>query len=456
VAELSVVILAAGQGKRMHSDLPKVLHPLAGRPLLEHVVRAAERLDAARILVVYGHGGPTVPERLAHLHVDWVEQAARLGTGHALAQAMPQVPEAHHVLVLYGDVPLVDSDTLAGLVGLAGAERMGLITVHLDDPSGYGRVVRAAHGGVQRIVEERDADPQELAIHEINTGILAAPASSLRRWLAALDNRNAQGEYYLTDVIGMAVAEEVAVHTVHPACVEEVMGVNNRLQLATLERHHQRRLAERLLLGGTTLADPARLEIRGELSVGRDVYIDVNVVLEGRVVLGDGVVLGPNNLIRDAEVGAGTQVMANCVIEQAIVGAGSRVGPFARIRPQTRLGEGVHVGNFVEIKQSAVGPASKINHLSYIGDSDVGRGVNIGAGTITCNYDGASKHRTVIGDDVFVGSDTQLVAPVSVGDGATIGAGSTITRDCPPGELTLSRAPQHTRKGWRRPRKRPS
>jgi len=453
MSDLTVIILAAGQGKRMYSDLPKVLHPLGGQPLLAHVVATALQLQPHRVIVVYGHGGRLVPERLASLAVQWVEQGEQLGTGHAVAQAMPGVGDGDTVLVLYGDVPLIRAETLRRLVGLAGPDALALISVELDDPTGYGRILRDAAGHVTRIVEQKDASPEELPVREANTGILAVPAGRLKGWLAALGNDNAQGEYYLTDVIGMAVAQGLPVHTVQPASHHEVLGVNNRLQLAELERAYQRREADRLMLAGVALADPARLDVRGEVVAGRDVFVDVNVVLEGRVVLGDGVRVGPNNLIRDAEIGAGAEVLANCVIEGAVIGPGSRIGPFSRVRPETRLAAGVHVGNFVEIKKSNVGEGSKINHLSYVGDSEVGRNVNVGAGTITCNYDGAHKHRTVIGDDAFIGSDTQLVAPVTVGAGATIGAGSTITRDAPPGELTLSRVPQTTRSGYQRPRK---
>jgi bifunctional UDP-N-acetylglucosamine pyrophosphorylase/glucosamine-1-phosphate N-acetyltransferase len=453
MADLNVVILAAGQGKRMYSDLPKVLHPLGGRPLLAHVVATALALDPVRVVVVYGHGGQVVPERLADLPVQWVEQAEQLGTGHAVAQAMPAVGASGTVLVLYGDVPLTRAETLRRLVDLAGADALAFVTVELEDPTGYGRVIRDAGGRVVRIVEERDASPTERAVREANSGILAVPAARLGPWLAGLGNDNAQGEYYLTDVIGRAVAEGLTVHTVLAESAAEVQGVNNRLQLAELERAYQRRQAEGLLLAGVTLADPARLDVRGEVTVGRDVFIDVNVVLEGRVVLGDRVRVGPGTVIRDAEIGAGTEVFAHCVIEGALIGPDGRVGPFSRLRPETRLAAHVHLGNFVEVKKSEVGEGSKINHLSYVGDSEIGRNVNVGAGTITCNYDGAHKHRTVIGDDAFIGSDTQLVAPVTVGAGATIGAGSTITRDAPAGELTLSRVAQTTRPGYRRPQK---
>jgi bifunctional UDP-N-acetylglucosamine pyrophosphorylase/glucosamine-1-phosphate N-acetyltransferase len=452
---LSVIVLAAGQGKRMSSDLPKVLHPLAGRPLLAHVVHTAQQLAARDICVVYGHGGDLLRERLAELPVRWVVQEPQLGTGHAVAQAMPGVADDDVVLVLYGDVPLVAAETLGRLGALAGPDAVALLTVELRDPAGYGRILRGEGGAVRGIVEEKDASSADLRIREVYTGMMAAPARRLRRWLGVLDNDNAQGEYYLTDVIAAAVAEATSVCTVHPDSLLEVMGVNTRVQLAELERGYQRAQAERLMLAGATLADPRRLDVRGEVSVGRDVYIDVNVVLEGRVVIGDGVRIGPNNYLRDVEVADGTQILPNCVIEESAIGPGSRVGPFSRLRPEVHLAKGVHVGNFVELKKSQVGEGSKVSHLSYVGDTELGSRVNIGAGTITCNYDGANKHKTIIGDDAFIGSDTQLVAPVKVGDGATIGAGSTITRDAPPGELTLSRSPQTTRPGWKRPRKKP-
>ena len=448
---LSVIILAAGKGKRMYSELPKVLHPLAGRPLLSHVVDVALELDARRTLVVHGHGGRLLRERLDGLAVSWVEQSEQLGTGHAVAQAMPQVPDEDIVLVLYGDVPLINPDTVKRLVALAGSERVALVTVELENPTGYGRILRDPGGSVTGIVEEKDADPAQAAIREVSTGIMAAPAGRLRRWLSELKNDNAQEEYYLTDVVAMAVEDELSVHTVHPASRQEVAGVNDRVQLAALERSYQHRLVNDLMLAGVTVADPARLDIRGEVNAGKDVFIDINVVLEGRVRLGDGVRIGPNNYLRDAEVASGTSILPNCVIEDAFIGPSSRVGPFSRLRPEAHLVEHVHVGNFVEIKKSRVERGSKINHLSYVGDSEVGCDVNVGAGTITCNYDGAYKHKTVIGDRAFIGSDTQLVAPVTVGAGATIGAGSTITRDAPADKLTLSRSPQTTKKGWKRP-----
>ena len=452
---LSIIILAAGQGTRMRSALPKVLHPVAGRPMLEHVVHTARALGASGIHVVYGHGGPQVLERLGHLPVHWVEQVQQLGTGHAVAQALPQVPPHHRALVLYGDVPLITPKTLKQLMDAASEDALGLLTVHLDDPTGYGRIVRDANGAVQRIVEEKDASAEEKRITETNTGMLVAPADDLRGWVAALRNHNAQGEYYLTDVIAQAVAAGMPVRTVAAPAFEEVLGVNNKAQLATVERIHQRRQAEQAMAQGATLLDPARFDVRGELEVGRDVVIDVNVVICGRVKLGDNVYVGPNCVLRDVEIASGTEIQAHSVVEEASLGPGCRIGPFARIRPGTALAEGVHVGNFVEIKKSTIARSSKVNHLSYVGDATVGARVNIGAGTITCNYDGANKFQTVIGDDVFVGSDTQLVAPVNIGDGATIGAGSTITKDAPAGELTLSRTPQVTRPGWKRPVKKP-
>ncbi|HEB98984.1 MAG TPA: UDP-N-acetylglucosamine diphosphorylase/glucosamine-1-phosphate N-acetyltransferase [Thiotrichales bacterium] len=447
---MEIVILAAGQGTRMRSTLPKVLHPLAGRPLLEHVIGTARQLEARAIHVVYGHGGELVRERLGGLDVNWVEQAEQLGTGHAVAQAMPAVGDDARVLVLYGDVPLIGADTLRRLAEVA-ADGLGLLTAELDDPTGYGRILRDGEGRVVGIVEHKDASPEQLAIREINTGFLAAAAADLRRWLGALSNDNAQGEYYLTDIVGMATAEGLPVNAVSPGAIDEILGVNDRVQLAHLERAFQRREAERLMRAGTTLLDPARFDLRGSLQAGCDVTIDVNCVFEGEVVLGDEVRIGPNCLLRNVQVADRVEIQANSVIEDAVIGADARIGPFARIRPGTRLAEQVHIGNFVEVKNADIGAGSKVNHLSYIGDADIGSRVNVGAGTITCNYDGAYKHRTVIGDDAFIGSDTQLVAPVKVGAGATIGAGTTLTKDAPPGELTLSRVPQQTRKGWKRP-----
>ena len=454
---LSVVILAAGQGKRMRSALPKVLHRLGGKPLLEHAYRAARDLRPEQVYVVYGHGGEQVRDALGYLGVQWIEQDRQLGTGHAVAQVLPfiesDIDPNDTVLVLYGDVPLITSETLDRLVKASDGGRLALLTVELPDPSGYGRIVRDAAGRVQRIIEDRDASPEERAIGEVNTGMMAVSASHLKGWVARLENQNAQGEYYLTDVIAMAVADGVAVEPVSPASVFEVMGVNDRVQLAELERRYQRCQAEQLMRQGVTILDPARFDLRGDLQAGQDVVIDVNVVLEGRVRLGDRVTIGPNNWIRDADIGDDASILPNCVIEGAEIGRGARVGPFSRLRPETRLAEEVHIGNFVEVKKSAVMSGTKINHLSYIGDAEVGRDTNIGAGTITCNYDGANKHKTAIGAQVFIGSDTQLIAPVKVGDGATIGAGTTLTQDAPPGQLTLGRARQTTIAGWERPKK---
>ena len=434
---MNVVILAAGKGKRMHSDLPKVLHPLAGKPLLAHVIATARQLGAARICVVYGHGGEQVRESLDAPDLVWAIQEPQLGTGHAVLQAMPllaAVPSAP-TLVLYGDVPLTRVATLQALIDAAGDDALGLLTAHLDNPRGYGRIVRV-DGAVTRIVEEKDADDAERAIREINTGIVVAPSAALARWLPTLGNRNAQGEYYLTDIVALAVADGLPVVTTHPDADWETEGVNSKLQLAQLERVFQQNLAERLMEQGVTLADPSRIDVRGELVCGRDVSIDVNCVFEGRVVLGDGV-----------------RIKANCVLEDAVVGAGSIIGPFARLRPGTELGREVHVGNFVEVKNSSIADQSKANHLAYVGDATIGSRVNVGAGTITCNYDGANKFRTVIEDDAFIGSDTQLVAPVTVGRGATLGAGTTLTRDAPPDQLTVSRAKQMSIPGWKRPMK---
>jgi len=450
---LEVIILAAGKGTRMRSPLPKVLHRLAGMPLVEHVIHVAQNLGAAAVHAVYGHGGEQVPQALARLPVNWVKQEPQLGTGHAVQQAMPAVT-GDLVLVLYGDVPLTRLETLRALVEAARGGALAVLTARLPDPSGYGRIVRDGQGRVVRIVEQKDATEAEKAISEINTGILAAPAARLRAWLAGLRNHNAQKEYYLTDVIGMAAAEGMPIATAQPAAAWEILGVNSKQQLAELERIHQRNQANALMEQGVTLRDPARFDLRGELHCGQDVEIDVNVVIEGKVTLGDRVKIGPNNILKDCTVGPDTVIHPNCVIETATIGADCRVGPFARIRPEAEIADQAHIGNFVEIKKSQVGKGSKVNHLTYVGDSTVGQGVNIGAGTITCNYDGANKHRTVIGDNAFIGSNAALVAPVTIGAGATIGAGSVITKDAPAGELTVTRAKQLTVPGWQRPVKR--
>ena len=449
--KLETIILAAGQGKRMHSALPKVLHDLGGRPLLAHALAAAEALHPAAVHVVYGHGGESVRAAFPAARVRWVHQAEQHGTGHAVRLALAGVDPAALVLVLYGDVPLITIATLRALGSLAGPDHIALLTAELEQPGNYGRILRDANGAVSRIVEHQDATPAQAAGKEINTGFLAAPAARLSAWLAKLTRANAQGEYYLTDIIGMAVAEGVTVATHRPVHVWEILGVNSREELAHLERIHQKNQAEQLMQQGVTLRDPARFDLRGELKCGRDVVIDVNVVIEGKVELGDGVRIGPNNVIRDARIGAGTVVQPNCVIEQAVVGRDCRIGPFARLRPGAEIGDGAHIGNFVEIKQSEIGAGSKVNHLAYVGDTTVGKDVNIGAGTITCNYDGANKHQTVIEDRAFIGSNTALVAPVTVGAGATIGAGSVIAKDAPAGELTLTRVEQRSVKGWKRP-----
>ncbi|MFO1299157.1 MAG: bifunctional UDP-N-acetylglucosamine diphosphorylase/glucosamine-1-phosphate N-acetyltransferase GlmU [Burkholderiaceae bacterium] len=452
---MNVVILAAGMGKRMRSDLPKVLHPLAGKPLLAHVVDCARSLGPGRIVVVYGHGGETVVRAIKGDDLRWALQEPQLGTGHAVMQALPHLDPAVPTLVLYGDVPLTTHETLARLVGAAGADKLGLLTVELADPSGYGRIVRDG-GRIVRVVEHKDADPATREIREVNTGILVAPTAALARWLGALSNDNAQKEYYLTDVVAAAVHDRVAVVSAQPGDVSETLGVNSKRQLAELERIFQNRVATKLMDEGVWLADPARLDVRGELLCGRDVSIDVNCVFEGRVVIEDGASVGANCVIRDTRIGAGAQILPFTLIERSSIGARARIGPYARLRPGTDLGEETHVGNFVEMKNTRMAAKSKANHLSYLGDTVVGERVNIGAGTITCNYDGANKYQTVIEDDAFIGSDTQLVAPVRVGRGATLGAGTTLTRDAPEHKLTMSRTEQTTVESWKRPVKKPA
>jgi bifunctional UDP-N-acetylglucosamine pyrophosphorylase / glucosamine-1-phosphate N-acetyltransferase len=447
---MNVVILAAGQGKRMRSDLPKVLHRLGGRPLLAHVLDTARELGAGKICVVYGHGGEAVREALDAGDIVWVRQEPQLGTGHAVLQTLTFLDPAAPTLVLYGDVPLIGTATLSRLIEEAGSG-LGVLTEDLEDPGGYGRIVRDDDGRIVRIVEERDATDDERAIGEINTGFLAAPTAALKRWLPALDNDNAQGEYYLTDIVRLAIGEGMPVATTQPEDSWEVLGVNSKVQLAELERLHQYRNALLLMEQGVTLLDPDRIDVRGEIDCGRDVTIDVNCVFEGRVVLGDGVEVGAHCVLRNAIIGAGTRIAPFSHIDEAEAGRGCVIGPYARLRPGTKLGEDVHIGNFVEVKNSTVADRSKANHLAYVGDATVGKNVNVGAGTITCNYDGANKHRTVIEDDVFIGSDTQLVAPVTVGRGATLGAGTTLTEDAPPDKLTISRVKQTTVPGWKRP-----
>ena len=452
---LSIVILAAGQGKRMKSDLPKVLQPLAGRPILSHVIDCARALDAGAIHVVYGHGGEQVRAMLVGQSVNCVLQAEQLGTGHAVQQAMPAIPDDDLVLVLYGDVPLIRRETLEQLIARAGAKSIALLSVVLEDPAGYGRVVRDTAGNVVRIVEQKDANRKELAIREVNTGLMAVPGRHLRRWLGALRNDNAQGEYYLTDVVVAAVKEGLKVNAVIAPTVSEVLGINDKIQLAEVEAAHRRERANELMRAGVTVADPARLDVRGKVAAGADVYLDINVVLVGNVKLGNRVKIGPNCYIRDAEIGDDTEVFPNCVIDTASVGPGCRIGPFARLRPETQLQRDVHIGNFVEVKKTSIGAGSKANHLTYLGDAIIGEKVNVGAGTVTCNYDGANKSSTVIGDGAFIGSGSMLVAPVQVGANATIGAGSTVSKDVPADKLTVARARQVTVEGWKRPVKKP-
>jgi bifunctional UDP-N-acetylglucosamine pyrophosphorylase / glucosamine-1-phosphate N-acetyltransferase len=450
---LSVVILAAGQGRRMNSDLPKVLQPLAGRPLLQHVIRTARTLDPTDVYVVYGHGGAQVQAALAHEHVEWILQADQLGTGHAVMQAMCVIPDDHTVLVLYGDVPLISTSSLMKLVAAANDGALAVLSVDLDDAAGYGRILRSADGLVSGIVEHKDASIEQLQIRELNTGLMAAPAHRLREWLLGLGSNNSQREYYLTDVVAGAVKAGNRVDVQRTLKVSEVLGVNDKVQLSQVEATYRRMRAEELMLAGATLADPARIDVRGDVEVGRDVFIDVNVVLIGEVTLAAGAKIGPNCVISNSRIGAGTEIFANSLIDSAVVAENCRIGPFARVRPDTVLHHDVHIGNFVEVKASEIGAGSKANHLSYVGDARVGSGVNVGAGTVTCNYDGQNKWPTVIGDNAFIGSGSMLVAPVRIGAGATIGAGSTIAQGAPDGKLTLTRAPQITAAGWTRPRK---
>jgi len=451
---LVVIILAAGEGKRMHSALPKVLQPLAGRPLLQYVLDTARSLDPAAIHVVYGHGGQVVPQAFAHEQVSWVRQAQQLGTGHAVLQVAPLLSAPQRALILYGDGPLITTQTLQALLQVAGRDGVGLLTVNASDPCGYGRVLRNAGGRVQAIVEERDATAKQRRVRECNTGVLTLPVARLTKWLERLDNRNSQGEFYLTDVIALAVRDRVAVQPLIASDEREVQGVNDRVQLAAAESAWRARQTRKLMLEGATLIDAARVDIRGQVSVGRDVLIDVNVVLEGKVQLGDGVKIGANCLIRDAQIAAGTQVFPNCIIDRAVIGPDCRIGPFARLRPEAVLAEQVHIGNFVEVKKSRIGARSKANHLTYLGDANIGADVNVGAGTVTCNYDGINKWPTTIEDDVFIGSGSMLVAPVQIGAGSNIGAGSTISRSAPAGRLTVARSRQVTIPGWKRPTKR--
>ena len=450
--ELSAIILAAGQGTRMRSDLPKVLQPLAGRPLLAHVLDCAAALAADDVCVVYGHGGETVRDAFPEASLRWALQAEQLGTGHAVQQAMPDTPDANRVLVLFGDVPLLTAGTCRRLVDTTPDDDVAVLTVDMEDPMGYGRIIRDGDS-VTRIVEEKDASSGEKAVREINTGVLVCSADKLKRWLDNLGNDNAQGEYYLTDVIAMAVAEGVTVHGVKAETWIEVMGINDKKQLAEAERALQARLVDELMKQGVGFADPARVDIRGSLRCGKDVFIDVNAVIEGDVELGDGVRLESNNLVRNSRLGPGTVVHSNCHIEGAETGTDCEIGPFARMRPGTKLANNVKIGNFVEVKKSTIADGSKVNHLTYIGDTEIGMRVNVGAGTITCNYDGVNKHKTTIGDGAFIGSGVMLVAPVKVGVGSTIGAGSTITKEVGDNELVLERSRQKSVPGWQRPTK---
>ncbi|MBK8816804.1 MAG: bifunctional UDP-N-acetylglucosamine diphosphorylase/glucosamine-1-phosphate N-acetyltransferase GlmU [Methylococcaceae bacterium] len=448
----TIVILAAGKGTRMRSAIPKIMHKISDRPLLEHVYDMSKQLPNSQIKIIYGHGAELVREGLKHLDADWIEQKQQLGTGHAVQQITGHIEDSNKVLILYGDVPLLKLDTVNTLLDHAGEYSLGLLTVNLSEPRGYGRIVRDSSGNVLKIVEEKDATQGEKLIKEVNTGIMAVKGDQLKTWLGQLNNNNAQGEYYLTDIIEMAVRDNIKIITHQPHNEDEVMGVNNRMQLSHLERVFQQEQAAYLMEQGVTLRDPARFDLRGSIEqLGQDIEIDVNVILEGQNKIGHNVIIGANTRIKNSSIGDNVEILDNCVIENAIIGPGSRIGPFARLRPETVLANDVHIGNFVEIKKSDVAEKSKINHLSYIGDTTVGSNVNIGAGTITCNYDGVNKHRTVIEDGAFIGSDTQLVAPVTVGKNATIGAGSTITKNTPENQLTLSRNKQVSISGWQRP-----
>lgn len=453
--DLTTVVLAAGQGTRMRSALPKVLQPLAGKPLLAHVLDQVDGIGCTDTVVVYGHGGDAVQTAFPGDALKWAHQTEQLGTGHAVKTAMPRVDDGRLVLILCGDVPLLRPATLRALIDSCATGDVGVLTVDMDDPSGYGRIVRDAAGHVRAIVEQKDASPDELAIPEINSGVICAPSTELRQWLDALSTNNAQGEYYLTDVIATAARNGSTVHAVKADDPDEVMGINDRRQLAAAECIFQHRLANELMDTGVSLADPARVDIRGSLSAGQDTFIDVNCVFEGDVVLGERVHIGPGAVIKNTTIGDDTVIYPHCVMEDSAIGARCQIGPFARLRPGAEFATGAKAGNFVEVKKSQIGEGSKINHLTYIGDATVGRDVNVGAGTITCNYDGANKHQTTIGDGAFIGSGVNLVAPISVGVGATVGAGSTISRDAPSGELTLNRAPQKTISSWKRPVKKP-
>lgn len=450
---LCIVILAAGQGTRMYSDKPKVLHTLAGKSLLEHVYQTAMGLSHRDIYVVYGHGGEQVPNALQDFQVNWVEQEERLGTGHAVQQVLPDIPDVDNVLILYGDVPLITKESLKTLVDAASTTGFSLLTTHIEDPHGYGRIIRDEDSNIVAIVEEKDATEEQKRIFEINTGFMVVKADVLKRWVNALGNDNKQNEYYLTDIVAKAVADDVNIAPVLAESNIEVKGINNRSQLADAERYFQLVQAHHLMHRGVGLCDPARFDLRGDLEIGRDNEIDINVVIEGRVKLGNNVTIGANCYLKDTIIADNVNVLPNTMIDNAVIGSGCNIGPFARIRPDTTLDENVHVGNFVELKKTDIGKGSKVNHLTYLGDSHIGTDTNIGAGTITCNYDGAYKHQTIIGDNVFVGSDVQLIAPVKVNNGATIAAGTTVTKDVAEDELAISRSEQKTIPKWRRPTK---
>jgi bifunctional UDP-N-acetylglucosamine pyrophosphorylase / glucosamine-1-phosphate N-acetyltransferase len=452
VENLNIIILAAGLGKRMHSALPKVLHLLAGKSLLSHVLDTANALSPQKVCVVYGHGNETVPDAICNNQLIWVKQEPQLGTGHALMQALPHLDKKGMTLVLYGDVPLIRLETLQNLIMAASTENLALLTLELDEPTGYGRIVRDTETkDIFAIVEEKDASIDQQKIHEINTGIMVVPNTNLHEWLPKLENKNAQKEYYLTDIVAMAAKAGGKIEAVHPSDIWEILGVNSKVQLAALERTYQEIFANKLLEQGVTLTDPSRIDIRGQLDCGKDVEIDINCIFEGVVKVGDGVRIGAHSILKNVKVETGTTIFPFSLIENADIGRDCRIGPFCRIRPGTSLADEVHVGNFVEVKNSSIDAGSKANHLSYIGDTTVGKKVNVGAGTITCNYDGANKFQTIIEDNVFIGSDTQLIAPVKIAKGSTIGAGSTITRSTPPEELTLSRSKQVSITGWKRP-----
>lgn len=448
---LSIIILAAGQGKRMKTSLPKVLHPLAGIPLLQHVINTAQQLGTKNITVVYGNGGNAVREKMQHLPVQWAYQEQQQGTGHAVTQALPNIPADDQVLVLYGDVPLISQETLTHLLTATKNNALGILVAERENPTGYGRIIRDRAGKITAIIEQKDATPEQQQIKEINTGILTTTAKNLKTWLPQVSNKNSQDEYYLTDVVALAVKEGCEVIGVKADCAEETQGVNDRIELAHLERYYQQQYAKQLMLQGVTLLDPKRFDIRGELVAAKDVTIDINVIIEGKVTIGSNTKIGPNVILRNVQIGENVEIKANCVLEDAIIENECAVGPFARIRPGTKLGKKVHIGNFVELKKTEISDNSKVNHLTYLGDAVIGKNVNVGCGVITCNYDGVNKFQTIIKDGAFIGSDSQLIAPVTIGENAYIGSGSTISKDAPADKLTIARAKQVTLEGWKKP-----